>query len=122
METINMASWLIYAKSNNIILKTTLELLYKYWEENNHLCDYFLFHLFFRMVTNRYKEEWEKIPYVSHIDNHLLARELLNKYNDIIFNRIINITDFHKLTYKIDKDIEIKDTFLEKILSDQKKE
>lgn len=117
MDTINMASWLIYAKPNNKILKATLKLLYKYWERNNYLCNYFLFHLFFKMATEQYPEEWKKVPYLNQIDNHLLARELLNKYDDNKFNMIVNITDFHKLTYKFDKDKSTKDTFLEKILN-----
>lgn len=33
MEYINMASWLIYSKSNNNILLLTQELLYEYWKK-----------------------------------------------------------------------------------------
>lgn len=118
MENINMASWLMYAKSNNKILKTTLELLYKYWQKNNYLCNYFLFHMFFKMATDKFNSEWEKVPYLNQIDNHLLARELLNKYNENVFNMIIKITDFHKLTYKLEGTVDKKNTFFEKIIND----
>ena len=49
-ETVNMGNWLIRSKANNILLNETQNLLLKYWENENYLCHYFLFHMFFRTV------------------------------------------------------------------------
>lgn len=119
MEYINMASWLIYSKSNNNILLLTQELLYEYWKKNNYLVNYFLFHIFFKMATEKYKEEWKQIPYYSQIDNHLLANELRNNFNEKRYNEIKSLTNFHKLTYKLQKEKKKKErTFYDKIIEE----
>ena len=106
-QTINMASWLIYSESNNKFISATLELLYEYWSKHNYLMNYFLVHLLFRMVTEYYPDDWKKIPYFDHSNNHLLAHELSNKYDSKRYERIIKITDFHKLSYKIYDDFDL---------------
>lgn len=117
MEIINMASWLIYAKTNNNILAVTQKLLYEYWKKNNYLCDYFLLHMFFSMVTKEFSEEWNQVPYFSQVDNHLLGRELLNEFDLERYERIKEMTNFHKLTYKLEfKQCLNKDTFYDKII------
>lgn len=111
MEMINMGSWLMYSKkSNNYLLTETRKLLYKYWKKYNYLKNYFLLHMFFRMVTDENPEEWEKVPMISQIDAHLLERELNKKYNDHRLNEIKKLTSIHKLTYKNLE--EKKDSFL----------
>lgn len=119
MEVINMASWLIYAKTNHSILSATLKLLYEYWKKNNYLCDYFLLHMFFSMATKEFAEEWNQVPYFSQVDNHLLSKELLNQFNFERYEKIKEITNFHKLTYKLDINKSLnKDTFYDKIIGE----
>ncbi len=102
MENINMGSWLMYSKSNNKILDATLQLIYIYWKNKNYMINYFLLHMFFKMVTDKYENEWKKVPYFSQMDNHLLSNYLEDdEENNNIYNDIVSKTDFHKLTYKI---------------------
>ena len=124
MEYINMASWLIYSKSNNNILLLTQELLYEYWKKNNYIVNYFLFHMFFKMATEKYEEEWKQVPYYSQIDNHLLANELINNFDEKRYNEIKSLTNFHKLTYKlqIDKKYRQKNFFTIKLLRNKEEE
>lgn len=105
-ENINMASWLIYAKSNNVILELTYYLLEEYWKTHNYLCNYFLFHMFFKIATDIYSEEWKKVPYSNHINNHLLFNEFSNKFSKTRLEKICKITSFHKLSYKIDENFD----------------
>lgn len=103
MEMINMGSWLMYSKkSNNYLLTETRKLLYKYWKKYNYLKNYFLLHMFFRMVTDENPEEWEKVPMISQIDSHYMMRELNRKYNEERCIEIMKITSVHKLTYKFE--------------------
>lgn len=101
-DTIDMESWLIYSKKNNVILKKTLELLYIYWKKNNYLYNYFLFHLFFKLSKEKYLDEWKDVPYCTQINNHLLAYDMekREKFDKERINYIFKITDFHKLNYK----------------------
>lgn len=102
LDDINMASWLIYSKPNNLLLLKTQALIFKYWTEHNYLRQYFLFHLFFKMVSDTYPDEYKKIPYYNHIDNHIFAEELFDEYDEKRFNQIKDITSIHKLSNKLE--------------------
>jgi hypothetical protein len=101
MEMINMGSWFIYSKrTNNLLLVETRRLLYKYWRKYNYIKNYFLMHMFFRMVTDKNQGEWEKVPVINQIDSHLLMQELNNEYDFERYREITKLTSIHKLTYK----------------------
>lgn len=123
MENINMGNWLIYSKSNDKILIATLKLLYDYWKNKNYASNYFIFHMFFRMATEKYLEDWNRVPYYSQIDNHLLANELMNDFEEKRYNQIKELTNFHKLTYKLQTEKKKnKTTFYDKIIEDKEEE
>lgn len=98
----------IYAKNkNNEILIRTLNGLYYYWENNNKLNHYFMYHYLFAIAVSTNditKKQFNKIPFYSSMNNHTLQYELLNKYNKNRFEYYKNITFIHKLTYKVDID------------------
>lgn len=103
MEMINIGSWFIYSKyTNNKLLVETRRLLYDYWSKMNYLKNYFLFHMFFRMVTEAYSEEWRKVPMFNQINQHLLMNELNNIYSQERCKEIFKLSSIHKLTYKIE--------------------
>ncbi len=56
---VTASSWFIASGPNNNILLATRELLYTYWQKNNYLQDYFLFHICFKIATEIYKDEWD---------------------------------------------------------------
>ena len=119
MEYINMANWLIYSKSNDKILIMTLNLLYDYWRNKDYASNYFIFHMFFKLVTEKYADEWKQVPYYSQIDNHLLTNELMNNFDEKRYNEIKSLTNFHKLTYKLQIDKNTgKTTFYDKIIEE----
>jgi hypothetical protein len=102
-EMINMGSWLIYNNtSNNILLEETQNLIFEYWKTHNYLKQYFLMHIFFRMVSDYYSEEWKKVPYYNQIDQHILANEICNEFDEKRLEQIKNITPIHKLSNKFD--------------------
>lgn len=98
-----MSSWLIYAKPNNPFLVNTRNLLYKYWEKNNQLADYFLFHIMFSICADVMQDKWNTIPFHSNLNPHiLLFCDLFNPYDQKRFNEIKRLSNFHKLSYKLD--------------------
>ena len=115
-DTINIANWLIYAKENNFILNKVLTILLLYWKKENYTYDYFIYHMIFKLVTDQYRDEWEKTPYFNHINNHLLVNVLFKKFDQKEYNKICSITDFHKLTYKIDLQTDNPDSYYHKII------
>lgn len=117
-DAIPMSSWLMWSKTNNRILMATQTLLYKYWEKNNSLVDYFLLHHFMSIVMEYYPEESNKIsPFCNSIP-HILQLHLFDKYDDVYWNDLKQMTCFHKLTYKLNKELCIKKgTYYEYIMS-----
>ena len=92
------SSWFITSEKNSPILKTTLDLLYEYWKENDKLYNYFLFHLFFKMACDKYKDDYNKVLFISNRDPHILQSQLPNKFNKSFYDHILDISSVHKLT------------------------
>lgn len=97
-----MSSWCIYAKTNNKILMATRELLYKYWEKNTKMDDYFLLHQFFSIVCQHYPEDAKRIPPFCNSTPHILLLHLFEQYDSEYWNDLKKMTCFHKLSYKLD--------------------
>ena len=99
------SSWLIYAKPNNPIIVNTKNILFKYWETNNRLKDYFLFHLIFSICAYTLKDEWDAVKFYTNIDPHILWFHYFDKpFNKESFEKIKEISNFHKLSYKFNSE------------------
>lgn len=101
-DLVNMGNWLIYSEANNLLLQETQNLLLEYWKTHNYMIHYFIMHLFFRMVTDYYPDEWNKVAYFNQIDQHILSMEILNEYDEKRFNQLKVLTSIHKLSNKSD--------------------
>ncbi len=97
------SSWFIKSNSNNPILLLTRDLLRNYWKNSNVLIDYYLFHLFFTLSTKKYDSEWNDLMLFNNANPHIMQFELLNKYDNKRIEYYKKISDFHKLSYKINK-------------------
>ena len=100
---IAMSSWFLSSMPHHRILQQTKFLFEQYWERENHLCNYYLFHLFFSLVadyddTNRIA--FQQMPYYNNVDVHVLSHKLTSPYSESEFARICNNAFAHKLTYK----------------------
>lgn len=99
-DLINFGNWLIYAKPNNLFLKETYSLLLTYWKKYNYAKHYFIFQMFFRMVTDTYPEEWKRIPYFNQMDLHIFSVEITETFNARRFCQLCRLTPIHKLSTK----------------------
>ena len=95
------SNWLIYANKDNNIINLTKKLLYYYWEDYNYAINYNIFHIFFKLATEVYKDEWKNVPTFNNISPHILQFELCEEFNDKRFEQIKNMSDFHKLNWRI---------------------
>ena len=117
-DSIVGSSWLLSSCKNHPILLTTRDLLFRYWEKSNYLIYYFLFHLFFTMAWNKYSDLAQHVPLSSNLPPHVLQHEWLNEFNKLRWNQIKDQSKFHKISWKLSSDINIKGTFLENILNE----
>ena len=95
------SNWLIYANKNNNIINLTKKLLYYYWKDYNYAINYNIVHIFFKLATEVYKDEWKNVPTFNNISPHILQFELNDDFQEIRFNEIKNMSDFHKLNWRI---------------------
>lgn len=114
---INISNWYICAYSHNLILEKVKELLTEYWKKENCAIHYFIFHMFFKMASDEYKDEWEKVPKFSNIQPHLLSSEILTKYDLDREKQISNACPIQKLNYKLDITKDISNSFYRKIIA-----
>lgn len=112
-----ISNWFITAASNNRLLINTRELLYCYWEKNNDLVDYFIFHIFFQMCIELHPDEWKKVVPFCNSMPHILLLKLFEEYDEETWEVVCKMTPFHKLTYKFtDLEITLNNSYYEKVM------
>lgn len=122
IRTIVSSSWFIYSKyKGHPIMMLTRDLLNAYWEDHNYLIDYFLFHIFFAISANHYKEEWDKVETYNNHSPHILMFELDKKYSKNRFDEIKKMSSIHKLQWHNDYS-NIKDSFWNYLINSYKEE
>ena len=98
------SSWFITSEKGSPILRTTLDLLYEYWKKNDKLYNYFLLHLFIKMACDKYKNDYNKVLFISNRPPHLLRDNLRFTFNKDWYNIILEKSSVHKLTIHIKDD------------------
>lgn len=116
-ETIAASNWLIASCSHNNIIESTRNLLFEYWKKEECVSNYFFFHLFFKMATEKYTEEWRNIPTFNNVTPHILQYELLEEYNEERFEQIKNMSTIHKLNRRFENKNKNKITYLDYIIN-----
>ena len=112
-----ISNWFMTARPNQKFIFMMRELLYDYWENNDEVIDYFIFHDFFQILIDRYPEEWNRVVPFSNSVPHILLLRLFDEYNDEIWNAVTAMTPFHKLTYKFkNSDTMQKNSYYQKIM------
>ena len=102
-DGLNMASYFMSAKPNNLIMQCCKSLFEIYWKENLFLNNYFMFLHAFTMIsqaTECNREIFSKIPFYSFIPVQRFQAELLNQYDNERFEQIKKMAFAHKLSFK----------------------
>ena len=94
-------NWFITSEPNNPIINLTKDLVFEYWKQYNYLIHYFFFNMFFKMSTEAYPDEWQKVPFVDKTIATKMQYSMYENYSEKEMKYLASISDFHKLTYKI---------------------
>lgn len=108
-NAVNLSNWFITAKPEEPVLKRVRELLYDYWQNNNSVIDYFVYHTFFQLVLDAHVENKKRIVQYPNSLPHILLLSLNDEYSKKRMDQILAMISIHKLTYKISDTIK-KDT------------
>ena len=101
IQPIVSSNWLIYSESNNEICTLTQKFLFEYWKKYDYAIDYFIFHFFFTMATEKYSDLWNNIPVFNNINPHIMQFELNHKFSTKRWEQITNYSSFHKLNHHL---------------------
>lgn len=108
-------NWFMHARKPSRILEATKEMLYAYWADEDEAKHYFIFHLMMTLACQHFQEEYDRIPVFSNEPCHVLQYELLRPYKPRRWGQIMEMSDIHKLTYKIEG-TQSEGTFLQHLL------
>lgn len=114
-DLINFGNWLIYSEPNNLLLNETFRLLTAYWKKYNYAKHYFIFQMFFRMVTDAYPDYWKQVPYYNQMNLHIFSFEFLQKYDQHRFFQLCELTPLHKMSNKADTADAVPDSYFSRM-------
>ena len=102
---VSISNWFITACRNNEVLRVLREMLYAYWRDYDCVMDYYIFHLFFAMISKEYPEQMAAMPYAQSQRSLVLLHHWGEKFDQGKWDRLTSEVCFHKLAFRIDKTI-----------------
>lgn len=113
----NISSWFIFANKSHPILLSVRDMLFSYWEQNNKLIVYKLFHWFFTIASREHIDDWYNIVYYPTTLPHYLYFSIFNRpYNERMYKRALELSNIHKLSWHNEPVI---GSFHEKLLTEK---
>lgn len=100
-----IGNWFITACTNNEVLMVLRDMLFAYWKDYDCTLDYYIFHLFFTMLSEIYPEDIAKMPYGYAIRHIALAKHWGEMFEQEKWDRLVNQVSLHKLTYIVSKSV-----------------
>lgn len=102
---VSISNWFISACSNNEVLMVLREILYAYWKDYDCVLDYYIFHLFFAMISKEYPEQIVAMPYGQSQNSLVLLHHWSEKFDQKKWDKLISKVSFHKLAFRLNSEI-----------------
>lgn len=115
---VSISNWFISACSNNEVLMVVREMLYAYWRDYDCVLDYYIFHLFFAMISKEYPEQMAAMPYGQSQRSLVLLHHWGEEFDRRKWNKLTSEVCFHKLAFRVSQNvIENKENYYNYILT-----
>lgn len=102
---VSISNWFITACRNNEVLRVLREMLYAYWRDHDCVLNYYIFHLFFAMISKEYPEQMAAMPYGYSMNSLVLLHHLNDGFNQEKWNKLTSKVSFHKLAFRLNNEI-----------------
>lgn len=102
----SIANWFIASHPGTALIRMLRLVLDLWWEENDDLPDYFLYHRIFEILTLLVPEvrgQWEATPTVSALSAHRMQLRMMQPWDPAALERILMAMPLQKLSYKYDE-------------------
>ena len=98
---VSISNWFITACSYNEVLMVLRDMLYAYWKDYDCTLDYYIFHLFFSMISMEYPDEIKAMPYGSSYDGIALSHHWGERFDKKRWDKLTSKVCFHKLAFRV---------------------
>ena len=116
---VSISNWFISAYQNNEVLIVLRDMLYAYWKDYDCVLDYYIFHLFFAMISKEYPEQIAAMPYGQSQNSLVLLHHWGEMFDQRKWDKLTEKVCFHKLASRVDKSItDNKENYYSKIIRD----
>lgn len=102
---VSISNWFISAHSNNEVLIVLRDMLYAYWKDYDCVLDYYIFHLFFAMISKEYPEQIAAMPYGQSQNSLVLLHHWGEKFDQKKWDKLTSQVCFHKLAFRVSEDV-----------------
>lgn len=100
---LSISNWFISSCSNNEFLLVLRDMLFAYWKDYDCVLDYYIFHLFFALLSKEYPEQMLAMPYANSRDSLVLLNHWNERFEEENWDRLTSRVSFHKLSARPDK-------------------
>lgn len=108
-------AWFLHAKANNQTIREIRNVAFAYWTKENHVIEYLLPNLIITELIHGTDVE-KNMPYLNTDYSEYLIRCLGDEYSKEKLDWIFELTNIHKLTYKLDPSIAANETIYSELL------
>ena len=116
---VSISNWFISAHSNDEVLIVLRDMLYAYWKDFDCVLDYYVFHLFFAMISKEYPEQITAMPYGQSQNSLALLHHWGETFDQKKWDKLTSKVCFHKLAFRLEKTItENPDNYYSKIIKE----
>lgn len=102
---VSISNWFISAHSNNEVLIVLRDMLYAYWKDFDCVLDYYVFHLFFAMISKEYPEQIAAMPYGQSQNSLVLLHHWDEKFDQKKWDKLTSQVCFHKLAFRVGENV-----------------
>lgn len=100
---LSISNWFISSCSNNEVLLVLRDMLFAYWKDYDCVLDYYIFHLFFAVLSKEYPEQMLAMPYANSRDSLVLLNHWIEQFDKEKWDRLTARVTFQKLSARPDK-------------------
>ena len=102
---VSISNWFITACRNNEVLRVLREMLYTYWRDYDCVLDYYIFHLFFAMISKEYPEQMAAMPYAQSQRSLVLLHHWGEEFDRRKWDKLTSEVCFHKLAFRVSEEV-----------------
>ena len=102
---VSISNWFISAHSNNEVMIVLRDMLYAYRKDYDCVLDYYIFHLFFAMISKEYPEQITAMPYGQSQNILVLLHHWGENFEQKKWDNLTSKVSFHKLAFRVGENV-----------------